>query len=134
MNTERLTRLEGLLRSTLPEGTRFDMGLWVHHAGHNCDTICCAAGLAMLDPWFQAQGLGGADNPWQRPMFCGLVEYPALASFFDLSYDDTKLLFDPAHYPRHYHEEDGDLLRTQPEDVADRIAALLRHGSAPIGT
>ncbi len=67
MHRERLERLAELLehpdRWPADHGdrpVRFDLDTWVRE--EPCGTVCCAAGLAALDPALQAQGLYLADR------------------------------------------------------------------------
>jgi hypothetical protein len=129
MNEERLARLEALLRAPLPEDTTFNMDFWTHRKAGECGTAACAAGLAMLDPWFQAQGLWGGGGNWVRPHFEGRTEYDALTAFFGIRLHEAMHIFCGNEYPR----QEADPLNeprwlpslATPEMVADRIRTLL---------
>ena len=56
---ERFDRLEALLGDAIDNDRPFNLDDWIaiDRFEPECGTVCCAMGLAMLDPWFQAQGL-----------------------------------------------------------------------------
>jgi hypothetical protein len=90
-----------------------------------CGTICCAMGLAGLDPKFQAEGLvwdkvrgkfvvGGEEH---------LFGEAAAGKFFDIPWEDADTLFGPACAL--YLDYDADETQT-PVDPLD-VAAVIEH-------
>ena len=110
---ERLSRLAEFL-ATLPEG-RLTFSRWFGQRGG------CAVGLAAaLSPWFQAQGLRleNTDSLKDcRPVFGERVEWDAVASFFALTPEEMKSLFDQSGY--------GGDARPHPAEVARKIRGHL---------
>ena len=110
---ERLEHLAAFL-STLPKGS-LTFSRWYGQRGG------CAVGLAAADsPWFQAQGLrleniGSLKDC--RPVFGQHAEWNAVASFFALSAEDMKALFDQSGY--------GGNMRPDPSIVARKILTYL---------
>lgn len=110
---ERLSRLAEFL-ATLPEG-RLTFSRWFGQRGG------CAVGLAAaLSPWFQAQGLRleNTDSLKDcRPVFGERAEWDAVASFFALTPEEMKSLFDQSGY--------GGDARPHPAEVVRKIRGHL---------
>jgi hypothetical protein len=120
----RLRRLAALLHDnsrghqmTIPgDGTpKFVLGYkWVEK--NDCGTVACAAGCAMLSPWFQQQGLKTLDSDGTAiPMFMGVRNFAALQKFFGVD-SETALRF---FYPNRYRGTPS------PKYVANRIRQYL---------
>lgn len=92
---ERLERLAAFLDDVQPGRLTFTR--WFG------DGRGCAVGLAAAyDPWLQAQGLRmERDENLRdcRPVFGEAKDWHAVTSFFDVSFDDARLLFGRAGYP-----------------------------------
>ncbi len=77
----------------------------------------CAVGLAAAyDPWFQAQGLRLERDECLkdcRPAFGDAKDWHAVTKFFDISFDDARLLFGRAGYVA--------ATRLHPRLVAERV-------------
>lgn len=84
-----------------PNGARFDMYTFGHHAGNHapeeqnyCGTAACYAGWLSLDPWFRKRGLRGE---WAWSYL--IVRYrrdtdgDALMKFFGLDFDAILYVF-----------------------------------------
>lgn len=136
MHIERLTKLAELLESHNGfrvidvEGDKviFDLSGWSCDAeimceaeraeafSVNCNTSCCAVGLAAMTKWFSDQGLHLEDCDVDRDvMFNGYSGWHAVQVFFELGGDVASNLFSASSY-----EE-----RAVPSQVAARIRALL---------
>lgn len=109
MNIERLNLLAKHLcaDASNPTGVKFDMGCWMEVDSftsapkQSCGTTACAFGLATLIPEFQAQGLNIQKGSITfSPEFSGLTGFSAARLFFDLTMEETYLLFSPDSYPR----------------------------------
>jgi hypothetical protein len=111
MNEERLQQMVTMLRG-LPEEKRenFNLTDW------NCGTTACAVGWACLDPVFIEQGLT-FDSLRIAPEFMGNDGWYAVKTFFDITFDQSRKLFDIGYY------EKG--AGTGPDEVADRIEAFI---------
>lgn len=114
MNIARLQRLITILQSVPPE--QFDLGIW------KCGTTACAVGWACADPAFIAQGLRHFpgvgptyDKPGREPNEF-YTHWRAVEEFFGLSDVQAFRLFSSHSYAAD---------RPVPQDVADRIAALI---------
>ncbi len=93
MHNDRLQHLITILENLTPD--QLDMSMWTNE----CGTVCCAAGWAAQDMWFNSLGLRlddedvpvieGVENPWA-----------SLRIFFDIDRDDANHIFDPAEYFR----------------------------------
>lgn len=144
MNVERLRHMQEILRRPLPTGTGFDLGIWngsldafYEAEGNNdpaeatpeCGTVCCAIGLAMNDPDFQALGLiklevpeidrdQGFNNNEFEPIFDGSEGFEAVARFFDIDTSQAVHIFSIGSY---------NPLDRRPtrQDVIDRIDQYL---------
>ena len=92
---ERLERLIAYLEDVHPGRLTFTR--WFS------DGRGCSVGLAAAyDPWFQAQGLRLArDENLKdcRPVFGDAMDWHAVTTFFEISFDDARLLFGRAGYP-----------------------------------
>jgi hypothetical protein len=107
---ERLERLAAFVE-LLPPG-RLNFASW----------RTCAVGLALRDPWFQAQGLCLEHDERVdacRPAYDGRSDWAAVARFFSIAVGDARQLLDPSGY--------GGEMRPDPKLVA---AALRRHAEA----
>ncbi|KGM36166.1 hypothetical protein [Inquilinus limosus] len=136
MNKPRLLRLVQLLRAPLPdELSGFSMSFFrtnvdlndfgadnaVWRPGFNCGTVCCALGLAALDPEFQTAGLHLSGG---NVYFENSNSYDAGAEFFEIPIDHAERIF----YP------DDDLYGPRPhrpETVADVIERYVETGVLP---
>ncbi len=112
MNRHRLEVLSKFLR-TLPV-KKFDIETW----RSDCGTTACAIGWACTIPEFQEAGLE-IDEPYEMPSFMGAFHYPAVAKFFDIKTEMSKILFSPVFYAAN----------PTPSDVADKIDTLLAGGA-----
>ena len=110
---ERLEHLAAFL-STLPNGS-LTFSRWYGQRGG------CAVGLAAaLSPWFQAQGLRLENIDSMKdchPVFDRHAEWNAVASFFALSAEEMRSLFDQSGY--------GGNMRPEPSIVARKIRTYL---------
>lgn len=110
---ERLERLAEFLE-TIPKA-RLTFSRWYGQRGG------CAVGLAAaLSPWFQAQGLRLENIDSLKdchPVFGKHAEWNAVASFFALTADEMKSLFDQSGY--------GGDMRPHPASVARKIRGYL---------
>jgi hypothetical protein len=132
-NIENLKQLRRVVEA-VPEG-QFDMEWFGKKT--DCGTVCCAAGWAALDPWFQAntpinQALPIDTRPVRErrdrdqdevfnidAMFDGDAPIEKLARIFDLSDQDANNLFN------------GPTIEGVPKsDVIDNIDRLIRGESA----
>lgn len=121
MHTDRLALLSARLRKRLPKNTKFYMGYW--RKERDCETVCCAIGLAASMPQFRKMGLKLENGAWfDFPVFDGEREFSAAARLFECEYETAIWLFAPESYkgPR------GDIT---PTEVADRIDALIVGGT-----
>lgn len=88
----------------------------------------CAVGLAAAyDPWFQAQGLRlERDESLKdcRPVFGDVKDWHAVTKFFDISFDDARLLFGRGGYTA--------ATRLHPRLVAERVREHLARASAEL--
>lgn len=116
---ERLTRLSDLL-DNYHGLTKFNIGTFFEES--NCGTAACACGLAALNPWFQQQGfrLHPLTQHCERiPTFEGLIGWPAVHKFFQVSGIDANHLFLGNSYsPVPYRE-------VTPDMVSKRIKAFV---------
>lgn len=100
---------------------------------HPCGTVCCALGLASLDPQFNALGftfdeeLGTPTfpNPGDNYMAKTLLGLAAGAAMLDITHDAACWLFTPQRYPN--------LHATTIEEVIQRLQVTIndletRHG------
>ncbi len=110
---ERLERLAAFL-DTVPAGL-LTFTRWYG------DGRGCAIGLAAAtDPWLKAQGLRLERDLCPkdcRPAYGEANDWHAVTSFFDIAFDDARLLFGRAGYPA--------ATRLHPRVVAQRIRAYL---------
>ncbi len=117
---ERLERLVAFLDDVRPGQLTFTR--WFG------DGRGCAIGLAAAyDPWFQAQGFRlERDESLKscRPVFGDAKDWHAVTSFFDVSFDDARLLFGRAGYPS--------ATRLHPRLVAERVREHLAHASVTL--
>ena len=117
---ERLERLVAFLDDVRPGRLTFTR--WFG------DGRGCAVGLAAAyDPWFQAQGFRlERDESLKscRPVFGDAKDWHAVTSFFDVSFDDARLLFGRAGYPS--------ATRLHPRLVAERVREHLAHASVAL--
>jgi hypothetical protein len=60
-----------------------------------CGTIACAAGWLALSPAIRKEGL--AVGLHGNPQFSGHVGFLALARFFEISYHEARVLFNPRY-------------------------------------
>lgn len=102
----------------------FNMDHW------GCGTSACAAGIAMVHPWFRKRGFGyyieregnGLYNEFRSPRLkYGLGKYvedeDAIKQFFGINDDQVRFLFMPGSYPETHK---------QAPYVADRIRKFVR--------
>jgi hypothetical protein len=125
---ERLARLEALLRAPLPANVTFHMDWWKKQS--ECGTAACAVGLATMDPWFQAEGLGleqGTSSSSWVPSFGGETMLDAVRTFFAIPYSGARTMFLMSSYPR-IDKDDRYIWIVTPAMVADRIAGYLADG------
>lgn len=137
----RLTKMLKLLHNIhLDKEHVFDMDVWVRRdhkvtaqpglppeVSVECRTSACAVGYAMLDPWFQYQGLRTSTCAFTsgvyllRPEYDGQDTLHAAAHFFDLDEWHVRFLFDPETY----QEDLGMDEQITPAMVADRVKDAL---------
>ncbi len=107
MNRQRLNLLIELLSdySKRLKNHRFDMRYWFNEDYFACETTACALGTACMSPLFNQQGLAfsrnftGGPAPGYEPSYKGKsYGYAAGAAFFELTYDESRFLFDPYGY------------------------------------
>jgi hypothetical protein len=82
----------------------------------------CAVAWAATDPWFRAQGLRLEDCESLadcRPEYRQRSDWPAVASFFEISQQEAQMLFGGASG-----------LRPDPAALAHRIRGFLAHRAA----
>lgn len=107
----------------------FDMGAW------GCGTSACAAGIAMIHPWFRKRGLRyfieteanakeGIEEE-RSPMYKEFTEGDALREFFGIDNEAVNFLFMPGSYP---------LSHQQPGYVADRIRKFAKRDGKIVST
>lgn len=88
----------------------FNMDEW------GCGTTACAAGVAMVHPWFRKRGLTYSGSGVRNPLFKGAGGTTALEGFFDISEEQVEFLFMPDSYPKSH---------TEAAYVANRIRQLV---------
>jgi hypothetical protein len=90
----------------------FDIGGWT------CGTAACAAGAAMLHPWFRERGFTSDDNDSPRYAY-GKTDRQKIAweeSFFGLEIDESGLFYGDTY----------DAEEVTPQMVADRMKEVLK--------
>jgi len=100
---ERLRTLYSIIAG-IPE-PRLDLERWINDgvedfktAATDCGTIACGVGWACLYPKFNREGL--RVSPSDTPTFNGLLGWPAVEKFFDLTGHEARSLFSsPADSP-----------------------------------
>lgn len=93
--------IQHLRTMKLPEGAKFDMGMWGQNnrgrkskKDNYCGTTACAGGWLSLDPWFLKRGLVGEWGICGLKIWCkGSDGYDALAKFFGLSWSAASVVF-----------------------------------------
>ena len=114
---ERLERLAAFLEAVPP-------GLLTFTRWYG-DGRGCAVGLAAAaDPWFKAQGLrleSDVNMKECRPAYRQATDWQAVTSFFEIAFDDARLLFGRAGYPA--------ATGLHPRVVADRVRGYLARQS-----
>ena len=89
---QRLRQLCRVLESIPDEA--FDLRDWARNG--SCDSVACAVGWAMRDPWFREEGLGRAKK--RSPAFAGQSGWRAVRDFFGLSREQAFELFHAGRY------------------------------------
>jgi hypothetical protein len=99
-NTRFLNRwaaMYNLLR-TVPDDERFDMGTWGMPNDTPCGTSACAAGHAMLHPWFRKRGIMNDD--WGETHITGHRAYSDTDPDFDMQFNNFEFFgLDRFHAP-----------------------------------
>lgn len=124
MNIERLTKLAELLENLDTKKTKkkFNMESW------DCGTSACAVGHAMINSWFNKQGLMAAfataiDGMRCVPTYNDGTQWDAVKKFFELDLMDAHYLFMDDCYPR----------KARPTTVAKRIRQFISEGGCREG-
>lgn len=115
MNRERLTKLAEFL-DNMPEDGRFSLLTWVNglrSINHPCGFVACAVGWATTIPEFREQGLCMSYN---APKFDGKTDWWAVEAFFEITHEQSRVLFAGDHYAAGHKG---------PKDVAQRIREVL---------
>jgi hypothetical protein len=92
MNATRLLHMIEILKAVEANRKPFDMSDWFedNNFPENCNTAACAWGWAARDPVFRAEGVYIKDADACFGKECG---FPAIASFFHISYADAYFIF-----------------------------------------
>lgn len=97
MLEDRLLHLaDELDKSDTREDFKFDFNGWRYENPYFfCGTIGCAMGLATMLPEFQQLGL--SFGSYGSPKFNGKTSHDAIAAFFDITFAQSRCLFDPTY-------------------------------------
>lgn len=130
MNREALSQLKRVL-SSIPQ-TKLNMSGWATNpiegpaTSVTCNTTCCAAGWAGLDPWFISQGFclqPLSDYRILAPSWKTLKSWEATKGFFQLEDWEVEHIFSNWNYTN-----SRDCTKITPQDVIDHIHVVLENG------
>jgi hypothetical protein len=114
----RLGRLADFLETQVPE-SRLNMGHW--QSGdlvNQCGTTGCACGWATTIPEFREAGFTMAD--WGEVAYRRVLGYHGASLFFDISYEESLMLFSPTSYPREDETPIDEVVRRIRDFVAQK--------------